>query len=131
MYVNIGNEGTNSNGHGEGKEENMNLVETIKILQKDVQSYKAYNERLMKAKEQQESFNIKLMQNLDKIEKKMDKESDSSKSGSHMFHDERRITRSVLRHLHHSPRHSTGRAHSSSSPSPIRKHKRRSGVDEL
>jgi hypothetical protein len=27
MYVNMGNEVTNSNGHGEGKEENMNLVE--------------------------------------------------------------------------------------------------------
>jgi hypothetical protein len=40
MYVNMGNEGTNSNGHGEGKEESMNLVETIKFLQKDVQSYK-------------------------------------------------------------------------------------------
>ena len=52
MYVNMGNEGTNSNRHGEGKEERMKLVETIKIFQKDVQSYKAENERLMKAKEQ-------------------------------------------------------------------------------
>jgi hypothetical protein len=131
MYVNMGNEGTNSNGHGEGKEESMNLVETIKSLQKDVQSYKDDNERLMKSKEQQEGFNIKLMQSLDIIEKKMDKENDSSKSGSHRSHDERRRTRSVGRHHHHSPRHSTRRAHSSSSPSPVRKHKRRSGVDEL
>jgi hypothetical protein len=36
MYVNMGNEDTNSNGHGEGKEESMNLVETIKSLQKDI-----------------------------------------------------------------------------------------------
>jgi hypothetical protein len=36
-------------------------VETIKSLQKDVQSYKVDNERLMKAKEQQEDFNNKLM----------------------------------------------------------------------
>jgi hypothetical protein len=28
MYVNMSNEGTTSNGHGEGKEESMNLVET-------------------------------------------------------------------------------------------------------
>jgi hypothetical protein len=69
MYVNMGNEGTNSNGHGEGKEESMNLVETIKSLQKDVQSYKVDNERLMKSKEQQDGFNIKLMQSLDIIEK--------------------------------------------------------------
>jgi hypothetical protein len=26
----MGIEGTNSNGHGEGKEENMNMIETIK-----------------------------------------------------------------------------------------------------
>jgi hypothetical protein len=51
-----------SNGHGEdGKEESMNLVETIKSLQKDFQSYKFDNEKLMKSKEQQEGFNIKLM----------------------------------------------------------------------
>ena len=51
MYVNMGNEGTNSNGHGEGNEEIMSLVETIKFFQKDVQSYKDDNERLMKSKE--------------------------------------------------------------------------------
>jgi hypothetical protein len=51
MYVDMGNEGTNSNGHVEGREESMNLVETIKKLQKDFQSYKDDNERPMKAKE--------------------------------------------------------------------------------
>jgi hypothetical protein len=51
MDDNMGNEGTNSNGHGEGKEESMNLVEIIKIFQKDVQSYKDGNERVMKSKE--------------------------------------------------------------------------------
>jgi hypothetical protein len=61
MYVHMGNEGTHSNGHGEGKEEIMNLVETIKSLQRDVLSHKVDNERLMRAKEQQKNFNIKLM----------------------------------------------------------------------
>jgi len=51
MYANIGDKGTYSNGHGEGKEESMNLVETIKNLQKDVQSYEDDNERFMKSKE--------------------------------------------------------------------------------
>jgi hypothetical protein len=51
MNFHLGVEGTNSNGHGEGKDGNMNMVETIKNLQKDVQSHKANNERLMKAKE--------------------------------------------------------------------------------
>jgi hypothetical protein len=55
------------------------LVETIKGLKKDVQSYKVGNERLMKSKEKQDGFNIKLMQILDRIEKKMDKKIESSK----------------------------------------------------
>jgi hypothetical protein len=44
MYIHMGNEGTNSNEHGEGKEESMNLVETIKSFQKDVLSYKRMEE---------------------------------------------------------------------------------------
>jgi len=39
----------------------MNMVETIKKLQKYVQSHKDDNERLMKDKEQQEDFNMNLM----------------------------------------------------------------------
>ena len=83
MNVHIGIEGTNSNVHGGGKDEDINLVETIKKLQVDVQSHKADNERLMKAKEKWEDFNLNLMKILDIIEKKLDRESGSSKSGSH------------------------------------------------
>jgi hypothetical protein len=32
MDVHLGIEGTNSNGHGKGRDENMNIVETIKNL---------------------------------------------------------------------------------------------------
>jgi hypothetical protein len=67
----------------------MNLVEAIKILQIDVQSNKVDNERLMKSKEQQDVFNIKLLRSLDKIEKKMDKEVESSKSRIHRSHAKR------------------------------------------
>jgi hypothetical protein len=49
--VHLGIEGTNSNGHGEERNENMNMVDTIKNFQKDVQSHKVDNERLMRAKE--------------------------------------------------------------------------------
>jgi hypothetical protein len=51
MNVHLDIEGTNSNGHGEERDENLNMVETIKNLQKDVQSHKDDNERLMRAKE--------------------------------------------------------------------------------
>jgi hypothetical protein len=32
MDVHLGIEGKNSNGHGEGRDENINMVETIKNL---------------------------------------------------------------------------------------------------
>jgi hypothetical protein len=41
--VHLGIEGTNSNGHGEERNENLNMTETIKNLQKDVQSHKDDN----------------------------------------------------------------------------------------
>jgi hypothetical protein len=51
MDVHLGIEGTNSNGHGEGMYENINMVETIRNLQKDVQIHKYDHERIMRAKE--------------------------------------------------------------------------------
>jgi hypothetical protein len=42
----------------------------------------------MKSKEQQDDFNVNLIQSLDKIENKMDKETDSSRLGRHRSHDE-------------------------------------------
>jgi hypothetical protein len=130
MDVHLGIEGTNSNGHGDERDENMNMTETIKNLQKDVKIHKDGNERLMKAKEQQDDFNVKLLESLNRIEKKLDKESGSSKSRSHRPSDEKRKARSVSRHHHHSPRNSNKRSHNISSPSPVRNHER-SGVDEL
>jgi hypothetical protein len=85
----------------------------------------------MKARELQEYFNIKLMQSLNRIENKMDKQIESRRSGSNKSHDKRvrsMCTRSVGRQHHHSPRHSTRRACSSSSP--VKKPKN-TGVDEL
>ena len=84
----------------------------------------------MKAKEQWDDFNMKLLEGLNKMEKKLDKESGSSKSGSHKTSDEKRKARSVSRHHHHSQRNSNKRAVSSSSPSPVRRHNK-SRVDEL
>jgi hypothetical protein len=57
----LGFEGTNSNGHGKENDDNMNMVEAIRNLQKDVQSHKDDNERIMRAKEKYEDFNMKLM----------------------------------------------------------------------
>jgi uncharacterized coiled-coil DUF342 family protein len=122
MNVHLGIEGTNSNGHGEGRDENLNMVETIKNLQSYVQRHKASNERLMRAKEQKDDFNMKLLESMNKIENKLDKESGSIKSASHGPSDEKRRAISVSSHHHHSLRHSNKREHSSSSPCPVRKH---------
>jgi hypothetical protein len=126
LYVGLGVDGIKF------KEERVKLVETIKGLQKDVQSYKVDNERLMRAKKQQDDFNVKLMQSLDIIENKMDKETETSRPRSRRSHDDkRRESISVDKDRPHSLNHSFRRAHSSSTPSPVRKHKRRTMVDEL
>jgi hypothetical protein len=106
------------------------LVETIKSLQRDVHIYKVYNESLMKSKEQQGGFNIKLLQGLDRIEKKMDKETESSMSRTHRSHARKGESEADSRHHHHSPRHSFRREKNSLSPYPVKKHKRRSRVDK-
>lgn len=73
---------------------------------------------------------MKLLERLNRIEKKLDKESGSRKSGSQRSLDEKRREISVSRHRHNSPKNSKKREHSSSSPSPVRNIKI-SGVDEL
>ena len=109
MDVHLGMEGMNSNGHGEERNEHMNMVETIKNLQKDVQSHKADNERLMKAKEQQDEFNMKLLEGLNRIERKLAKESDSSRSESHKSSEEKGKVKSASRHHQHTQGHSRKR----------------------
>ena len=70
-----------------------------------------------------------MLKSLERIEKKLEKESDSSITGSHQNSEGIR-SRSASKHHHHSQGRSKRRAHSISSPFPTIKH-RRSGVDEL
>ena len=67
---------------------------------------------------------------LERIERKLEKESDTSKIGSRRTPKRKRRLRSVSRHRGFCPKHYGKEAHSSSSPSHTRKH-RRSGVDAL
>jgi hypothetical protein len=129
MDAHLGVEGSNFNGHGEEIYKERHMMKIIERLQKDAQNHRADRINLMKAKEQQGEFNLKLMNNLERKENKLDKERDSSKIGSHQ-NSEERISRSVGRHHHHSQGRAKRRAHSSSIPSPTRKHMR-SRVDEL
>jgi hypothetical protein len=82
------------------------MVETIKGLQKDIHFYKFDNERLMRDKEKEDDFNLKLMKSLDIIEYKMCKETKSIRSRSPRSHNEKiREVRNIDRHHHHSPNH--------------------------
>jgi hypothetical protein len=95
----------------------------------------------MRVRDQHGEFNLKMLKSLERIERKLEKGSDSSKTESRRTperkrsrsvrtSERRRRSRSGSKHHRHSPKHSSREAHTSSSPSPTRKHKR-SGVDEL
>jgi hypothetical protein len=71
-----------------------------------------------------------MLKSLERIEKKLKKESDTSRSRSVRTPESRRRSRSGSRHYHLSLKHSGKETHSSSSPSPTRKHQK-SGRDEL
>ena len=84
----------------------------------------------MRAKEKQDDVNMKLLEGLNIIEKKLEKESGLRKSGSHKSSYEKGKAISVSRHHHHSRRHSNKKEGKNSSPSPVRRHKRY-GLHEL
>jgi hypothetical protein len=128
--VNLGVEGSNSNGHGKEMDKEGHMMKLIEILQKDAQAHRADSRKLMRVRDQQGEFNLKVLKNLERIERKLEKRSGSSKTESHRTPERRRRSRSGSRHHRRSPKHSSREAHSSSSPSPTRKH-RRYGRDEL
>jgi hypothetical protein len=84
----------------------------------------------MKIRDRQGEFNFKMLKSLERIEKKLEKGSDTSISRSVKTPEGRRRSRSGNRHYHLSPKHYGKETHSSSSPSPTRKH-RKSGREEL
>jgi hypothetical protein len=84
----------------------------------------------MKVRDRQGEFNLKMLKSLERIERKLEKESDTSKTGSRRTPERKRRSRSGSRHHRRSPKHSSREAHNISSLSPTRKHQR-SRVDEL
>jgi len=129
MDIHLGVEGSNSNGHEKEIYKEGNMRKIIEKLQKYAQTHRVDKKKLRKAQEKQGEFNIKMLRSLERIENKLEKESDSSRIGSRQTSEGRR-SQSVGRHHHHSQGHSKRRAHSGSSLSPTRKH-RGSRVDEL
>jgi hypothetical protein len=117
----LGGEESNSNGHGEEIDKEGCMMKIIERLQKDAQAHQDDNRKIMKARDQQGKLNLKLMQSLERIERKLDNKSDSIKAGSHKNPGRKRRSRSISRHHHQSPKHSNKEAHSISSPYPTKK----------
>jgi hypothetical protein len=118
------------------------MMKLIERLQKDAQARWADSRKLMRIRDQQGEFNLKMLKSLERIERKLEKGSDSRRTENHRTPERKRRSRSVRtperkrrsrsgsRHHRRSPKHSSREAHSISSPSPTRKH-RRYGVDEF
>jgi hypothetical protein len=67
---------------------------------------------------------MKLLEGLNRIEKKLVKESNSSRSKSHKSSEEKREVKCASRHHHHPHRHSHKRVGNNSSLYPIIRYKR-------
>jgi hypothetical protein len=68
------------------KEEHM--MQLIEKLQKDAQARLADSRKLMKIRDRQGEFNLKMLKSLERIEKKLEKGSDTSRSRSVRTHEE-------------------------------------------
>jgi hypothetical protein len=128
--VNMGVEGSNSSGHGKEKDKEGHIMKIIEGLQREAKALQANSQKLMKVRDRQGELNLKFLKSLERIEKKLEKGRDSSMTESRRTNGRRRRSRSGSRHLSRSQRHSDRKTHSSSSPSPTRKH-RKSGKEEL
>jgi hypothetical protein len=136
IHVNMGNVETKSNGRRGGKE-----PLTMRILLREVQIYREYNEKIMKSREE-------ILHSLNMLQKQANKYSSTKQESSarkvtssisHIRRDEHgngRYSRSMNRH-HHSLEKSTRRYHASlgtknnPSVSPMRRRKGRPEGDML
>jgi aminoglycoside N3'-acetyltransferase len=120
--VNLGVEGSNSNGHRKEKDKEEHIMKILEGLQREAKACRDDSRNLMKVRDRQGALNLKFLKSLERIEKKLEKGRDSNTTGSHRTHGRGIRSRSGSRHLSRSQRHSDSKTHSSSSPSPTRKH---------
>jgi hypothetical protein len=128
--VNLGVEGSNSNGHGKEMNKEGNIMKILEGLQREAKERQADSRNLMKVKDRQGKLNLKFLQSLERIEKKLEKGRDSGMIESRIEHGRRSRSRSSSQHHSRSQKHLDRETHSSSSPSPTQKH-RKSGREEL
>jgi hypothetical protein len=122
--VNMGLEGLNSNEHGKEKDKEGYIMKIIEGLQREAKARRDDSRNLMKVRDGKGALNLKFLKSLERIEKKLKKGRDSSTTESCRTHGRRSRSRSGSRHLSRSQIHFDRKTHSSSSPSPTRKHRK-------
>jgi hypothetical protein len=63
--VNLGIEGSNSNGHGKEMDKEGHMMKLIERLQKDAQARRDDSRKLMRVRDQQGEFNLKMLKSLE------------------------------------------------------------------
>jgi hypothetical protein len=106
------------------------MMKIIEALQREPKEHRVDSRKLMKVRDRQGKLNLRFLQSLERIEKKLEKGRDSSTTESCKTHGRRSRSRSGSRHHSFSERLSGSKTHNSSSPSPTRKHQK-SGKEEL
>jgi hypothetical protein len=71
--VNVEVEGSNSNGHEKEMDKEEHMMKLIERLQKDAQAHLADSRNLMKIRDRQGEFNLKMLKSLERIENKLEK----------------------------------------------------------
>jgi hypothetical protein len=86
--VNLGVEGSNSNGHGKEKDKEEHIMKILEGLQREAKARRDDSRKLMKVMDRQGAVNLKFLKSLERIEKKLEKGRDSSMVESHRTHGE-------------------------------------------
>jgi hypothetical protein len=69
----LGVEGKNSNGHGRELDKEGHIMEIIEGFQRDSQARRDDSQKIMKVKDRQGEFNLKMLKSLERIERKLEK----------------------------------------------------------
>jgi hypothetical protein len=69
--------GSNSNGHGKEMDKEGHIMKILEGLQREAKKRQADSRKLMKVKDRQGKLNLKFLQSLERIEKKLEKGRDS------------------------------------------------------
>ena len=65
--VNLGVEGSNSNGHGKEMDQEGNMIKIIERLQREAKAHRDDSRKLMKVRDRQGELNLKFLKSLERI----------------------------------------------------------------